>query len=93
MRYRTIPGTDIAVSEVGFGVWTVSTGWWGQTDDAEAIALLRAARARGVTLFDTADTYGSGRGETLLAAKESHLGPTACNALPVNLSRSRHLLA
>jgi len=67
MRYRTIPGTDIAVSEVGFGVWTVSTGWWGQTDDAEAIALLRAAHARGVTLFDTADTYGSGRGETLLA--------------------------
>src|SRR5262245_4398726 len=67
MRYRTIPGTDIAVSEVGFGVWTVSTGWWGETDDAEATRLLREAHARGVTLFDTADTYGSGRGETLLA--------------------------
>jgi aryl-alcohol dehydrogenase-like predicted oxidoreductase len=67
MRYRTIPGTDIVVSEVGFGVWTVSTGWWGETDDAAAVGLLREAHSRGVTLFDTADTYGNGRGETLLA--------------------------
>ena len=67
MRYRTVPRTDITVSEVGFGVWTLATGWWGEKDDAEAIALLRAAHELGVTLFDTADTYGNGRGETLLA--------------------------
>ena len=67
MRYRTIPNTDVSVSEVGFGVWTLATGWWGEKDDAEAIRLLHAALDRGITLFDTADSYGNGRGETLLA--------------------------
>jgi aryl-alcohol dehydrogenase-like predicted oxidoreductase len=67
MRYRTLPGTDVEVSEVGFGVWTLSTGWWGDRDDDEAVALLRAALDHGVTTFDTADSYGNGRGETLLA--------------------------
>lgn len=67
MRYRALPGTDINVSEVGFGVWTLSTGWWGERDDDEAVALLRAALERGVTTFDTGDSYGNGRGETLLA--------------------------
>lgn len=67
MRYRTIAGTDIEVSEVGFGVWTVSTGWWGNVSDTEAVTLLRQAFDRGITFFDTADTYGNGRGETILA--------------------------
>jgi aryl-alcohol dehydrogenase-like predicted oxidoreductase len=67
MKYRNLGGTDIAVSEVGFGVWTVSTGWWGEVDDGRSINLLRQAFERGVNYFDTADTYGSGKGETLLA--------------------------
>jgi len=67
MRYRYLGRTDIAVSEVGFGVWTVSTGWWGEVDDARSVRLLREARDRGINYFDTADTYGSGKGETLLA--------------------------
>jgi aryl-alcohol dehydrogenase-like predicted oxidoreductase len=67
MRYRTLPRTDITVSEVGFGVWTLATGWWGDKDDREAVELLRTALERGITLFDTADSYGNGRGETLLA--------------------------
>ena len=67
MRYRTIAGTDIAVSEIGFGVWTVASGWWGEFGDDEAAALLRYGRERGITFFDTADTYGNGRGETILA--------------------------
>ncbi len=67
MRYRTIPRTNISVSEVGFGVWTLATGWWGEKDDDEAIRLLHAALDQGMTLFDTADSYGKGRGETLLA--------------------------
>jgi aryl-alcohol dehydrogenase-like predicted oxidoreductase len=66
MRYRTFPGTSLTVSEVGFGVWTISTGWWGEKTDAEAVALLHAAREAGINFFDTADTYGNGRGETLL---------------------------
>jgi aryl-alcohol dehydrogenase-like predicted oxidoreductase len=67
MRYRRIAGTDVDVSEVGFGVWTVAAGWWGQYTDDEAAALMHRALERGVTFFDTADTYGQGRGETVLA--------------------------
>jgi aryl-alcohol dehydrogenase-like predicted oxidoreductase len=67
MRYRNLGGTGIRVSEVGFGVWTVSTGWWGEVDDERSVRLLRHAFERGINYFDTADTYGSGKGETLLA--------------------------
>jgi aryl-alcohol dehydrogenase-like predicted oxidoreductase len=73
MRYRNLDGTDIAVSEVGFGVWTVSTGWWGEVDDGRSVRLLREARERGINYFDTADTYGSGKGETLLADAFGHM--------------------
>jgi aryl-alcohol dehydrogenase-like predicted oxidoreductase len=67
MRYRNLGDTEIRVSEVGFGVWTVSTGWWGEVDDERSVRLLRRAFEKGINYFDTADTYGSGRGETLLA--------------------------
>ncbi len=68
MRYRIFPGTDVRVSEVGFGLWTVSTGWWGEKSDEEAVALLREARDdHGVTFFDAADAYGNGRSELQLA--------------------------
>jgi aryl-alcohol dehydrogenase-like predicted oxidoreductase len=68
MRYRSFPGTDIKVSEIGFGTWTLSTGWWGEKTDDEAVEMLRTAQAEyGVNFFDTADTYGNGRGERQLA--------------------------
>jgi len=67
MRYRTFGNTDLQASEVGFGVWTVGTSMWGIRDDAAAIALLRRALELGITFYDTADVYGDGRGETLLA--------------------------
>lgn len=72
MKFRTFPNTDLTVSEVGFGVWTVATSWWGEKTDEESIALLRRARDRGITFFDTADTYGNGRGETLLRDAFGH---------------------
>lgn len=68
MRYRVFPGTDLRVSEVGFGTWTISTGWWGDKTDAEAIAMLRKAHDdHGVTFFDAADAYGNGRAERQIA--------------------------
>jgi len=67
MRYRTYPGTEIRVSEVGFGLWTTATGWWGDVTDAQATELLHEALDLGVTLFDAADTYGNGRSEEQLA--------------------------
>ena len=66
MKKRALGSSGVNVSEVGFGVWTVATGWWGEYSDDEAVALLRHARDRGINFFDTADTYGEGRGETLL---------------------------
>ena len=67
MKYRQLGTTDLNVSEVAFGVWSVSTGWWGKVDKPDAIKLLRDAVEAGVTLFDTADTYAEGYGETILA--------------------------
>ena len=67
MKYRTIPNTDLSVSTVGFGLWTVSTTWWGSRTTRSGIDLLRKAYDLGVNFFDTADTYGEGKGETLLA--------------------------
>jgi aryl-alcohol dehydrogenase-like predicted oxidoreductase len=67
MRFRTYKNTDLAVSEVGFGLWTISTGWWGNFSDAEAVDLMHKALDLGVTLFDAADTYGNGRSEELIA--------------------------
>lgn len=73
MKYRNLGNTDIQVSEVGFGVWTVSTGWWGEVVDERSVRLLRQAQERGINYFDTADTYGSGKGETLLADAFRHM--------------------
>jgi aryl-alcohol dehydrogenase-like predicted oxidoreductase len=67
MRYRTIAGTDLSVSEVGFGVWTLTAGWWGDHSDEDAAAMLRDAVDLGINFIDTADTYGQGRGERLIA--------------------------
>jgi aryl-alcohol dehydrogenase-like predicted oxidoreductase len=73
MRYRKLGDTDVSVSEVGFGVWTVSTGWWGEVDEARSVKLLRLAHEKGINYFDTADTYGSGLGETLLRDAFGHM--------------------
>ena len=68
MKYRTFPGTGVTVSEVGFGTWTISTGWWGEKTDAEAVGMLRRALdEHGVTFFDAADAYGNGRAEKQIA--------------------------
>lgn len=67
MRHRTIPGTDVTVSEVGFGVHTVAAGWRGARDERDAVDLLRAAFERGITLYDLSGVAGDGRGEALLA--------------------------
>ena len=72
MNTRPIGATDVRVSEIGFGVWTVSTTWWGVTDEAERIRLLQLAVDLGITFFDTADTYGNGLGETILAKALGH---------------------
>ena len=72
MKFRKLPRTDLVLSEVGFGVWTVATNWWGKIEDADKAALLENAVEEGINFFDTADTYGDGFGEEILATV---LGP------------------
>jgi aryl-alcohol dehydrogenase-like predicted oxidoreductase len=67
MRFRTYRNTDLTVSEVGFGLWTISTGWWGNFTESEAIALMHKAMDLGISFFDAADTYGNGLSEELIA--------------------------
>jgi aryl-alcohol dehydrogenase-like predicted oxidoreductase len=69
MKYRLLKGTNLKTSEVGFGVWTVGTKMWGVPDEDydTGIRLLRQARELGINFFDTADVYGDGKGEIVLA--------------------------
>jgi aryl-alcohol dehydrogenase-like predicted oxidoreductase len=54
------------VSSVSFGAWAIG-GTWGQSNDDESMAALHRALDLGVNFFDTADVYGDGRSERLLA--------------------------
>ena len=66
MQYRVLGRTGWNVSTVSFGAWAIG-GSWGQTDDAGAMATLHRALDLGVNFFDTADVYGDGHSERLIA--------------------------
>ena len=66
MRYITLGKTDLTVSRIAFGTWQLG-GDWGSTDVDSAAAAIRAAADNGVTFFDTAQAYGFGASEQLLA--------------------------
>jgi aryl-alcohol dehydrogenase-like predicted oxidoreductase len=66
MQYRELGRTGWKVSAIGFGSWAIG-GTWGPVDDSESLAALHRALELGVNFFDTADVYGDGRSEKLLA--------------------------
>jgi len=66
MNYRSLGRTGWRISEISFGAWAIG-GAWGNVDDNESLATLHAALDGGVNFFDTADVYGDGRSERLLA--------------------------
>lgn len=66
MRYRQLGRTPWKVSEISFGAWAIG-GAWGDVSDAESLAALHAAVDSGVNFIDTADVYGMGRSEHLIA--------------------------
>ncbi|CAM4210373.1 aldo/keto reductase [Paenibacillus phoenicis] len=66
MKYRELGNTGLQVSEVSFGTWAIG-GSWGNTNDDEALKGLDKAIGEGVNFFDTADVYGDGHAERLLA--------------------------
>lgn len=66
MRSREFGRTGRTVSEIGFGAWAIGASW-GEVNDEEALAALHAALDSGVTFIDTADVYGDGHSEQLIA--------------------------
>ena len=66
MQYKPLGRTGWSVSTISFGAWAIG-GTWGDVDDAESMGALHQALDLGVNFFDTADVYGDGRSECLLA--------------------------
>src|ERR1019366_8531825 len=66
MHYRTLGRTGWEVSDISFGAWAIGSAW-GSVDDAESHAALEKAIDCGVNFIDTADVYGMGRSERLIA--------------------------
>jgi aryl-alcohol dehydrogenase-like predicted oxidoreductase len=66
MRYRELGRTGWKVSEISFGAWAIGSAW-GEVDDKESLAALHRAIDLGVNFIDTADVYGMGRSERLVA--------------------------
>ncbi|HEY7352900.1 MAG TPA: aldo/keto reductase [Terriglobales bacterium] len=66
MKYRPLGRTGWKVSEVSFGAWAIG-GFWGQVSDEDAMKTLNKAVDSGVNFIDTADVYGNGRSERLIA--------------------------
>ncbi len=67
MEYRTFGRTGWNVSAIGFGAWGIGGDVWGPTDDKISLATLNQAIDLGVNFFDTADVYGDGHSEQLIA--------------------------
>ncbi|MGM7723493.1 aldo/keto reductase [Metabacillus sp. Hm71] len=85
MKYRQLGNTELKISELSFGTWAIG-GSWGKSDDQEALQGLERAMDAGVNFFDTADVYGNGHSEELLAkatkGKEDkiHIATKFCRA-------------
>lgn len=67
MQYRIFGKTGWQVSAIGMGCWAIGGNMWGPTDDAESIGAIQASLDLGVNLLDTADAYGVGHSEELVA--------------------------
>lgn len=96
MKLRDLGNTGIKVSEIGFGGWAIggpaeASGTaigWGKTSDDDSLAAIRRARDLGVTFFDTADSYGFGRSESLLGIVLSRKRRDVVIATKVGIVRS-----
>ncbi len=66
MKYRDLGTTGMKISEVSFGAWAIGAGW-GTVDDKDSLAALHKAVDLGINFVDTADVYGMGHSEQLIA--------------------------
>ncbi|NBD24628.1 aldo/keto reductase [Paenibacillus glycinis] len=67
MYTRSLGKTGIEVAEIGCGAWAIGGDAWGPVDDKQSLRAMEEAVACGVTFIDTADVYGDGRSEKLVA--------------------------
>jgi len=67
VNYRPMGKTELEVSEIGFGTWTLTSGKWGAFSPEQAVELLRYAYAQGINYYDTSAVHAGGLGERLLA--------------------------
>ena len=67
MEYRDLGTTGMRVSEIGFGAWAIGGDAWGPVEDADSLAAMERALGLGINFIDTADVYGDGRSESLVA--------------------------
>src|ERR1019366_10324989 len=72
MKHTVLGKSELKVSRIAFGTWQLG-GDWGPTDTVPAIEAIRRAADKGVTFFDTAQAYGFGESERLLAAALRHM--------------------
>lgn len=77
MQYAQLGARGPKVSRIGFGAWAIGGMDWGRTDDAISRQALHAALDAGVTFIDTADVYGRGHSERLIAAVLAERGRPA----------------
>jgi aryl-alcohol dehydrogenase-like predicted oxidoreductase len=90
MESATVPGTTLHPSRIALGTWAIGGWMWGGTDDAQAIATIKSAIDRGITLIDTAPAYGFGHAEELVgqALAEAKARDRVCIATKVGLDWS-----
>ncbi len=74
MEYRELGRTGWRISEISFGAWAIGGDAWGSTDDRESLDALRRAIELGVNFIDTADVYGDGHSERLVAQVRKESG-------------------
>ncbi len=89
MQYRLLGRTGFEVSSVGFGAWAIG-GTWGEVDDDQSLKALHRALDLGVNFFDTADVYGDGHSERLLAQLRRERGEPFFVATKVGRRSSPH---
>ncbi len=90
MKYRELGQTGIEVSEIGFGAWAIGADW-GTVDDSESMAALHKAVDLGVNFIDTADAYGMGRSEKLIARLRKERSETIFVATKAGRRLSPHV--
>ena len=67
MNFNKLGKTDIKVSELGFGAWSIALDWWGKKiEEDEAKRMLKRAYDLGINFFETGDMYGKGKSEKII---------------------------